>query len=857
MKRLVIGILAHVDAGKTTLSEAMLYTAGALRRMGRVDHGDAFLDTAALEKARGITIFSKSAVLHMPDAELTLLDTPGHVDFSAETERTLSVLDYAVFVVSGVDGVQSHTETLAKLLAQYAVPCFVFVNKTDLPGKEHAALMAQLKSRISDACVDFSPACKEEERAEALSLCDEALLDEALSGKGLKDATIADAIARRRVFPVYFGAALKNEGVDALLNGLARYTKMPKAGGAFGARVFKVTEENGTRLTWLKVTGGSLAAKTMLESRPDAAAAWREKADALRVYSGEKFALADTAYPGMALAVTGLTKTYAGEGLGTEPNTRAPVLEPVLNYAVQIPEGTDGHAVLVALRTLAEEDPQLHVSYSEALNETHVQLMGEVQQEVLQSLLKERFGLEVGFGAGGILYKETIAAAVEGVGHYEPLRHYAEVHLVLEPGERGSGLAFAAACRPDTLDRNWQHLILTHLAEKQHAGVLLGAPLTDVKITLIAGRAHEKHTEGGDFRQATYRAVRQGLREAESILLEPWYAYRIEVPAEQIGRAMADVQRMAGTFAPPENTGETAVLSGTAPVATMRTYPQELTGYTRGRGRITLTPAGYQPCHNTEEVLAAAGYDPDTDLENPADSVFCAHGAGYLVKWNEVKAHAHVETDWGKPAPEENMPAVAVRRAAAYAGTLAEDKELLAIFERTYGPIKKDVHHAFRPAEKAEAASAQTPSAPPPSGPEYLLVDGYNVLHAWEDLAHLAQENLETARLRLADILCNYQGYCKCEVILVFDAYRVKGGLGEVLSYHNIRIVYTKEAETADSYIERATHELGKQHRVRVVTSDGAVQFIILGNGALRVSARAFRQEVDSVEKAIREYLER
>ncbi|MCI2047960.1 MAG: TetM/TetW/TetO/TetS family tetracycline resistance ribosomal protection protein [Faecalibacterium sp.] len=855
MKQLVIGILAHVDAGKTTLSEALLYQGGAVRKLGRVDHGDAFLDTATLEKARGITIFSKCARLHTAGAELTLLDTPGHVDFSAEMERTLGVLDYAVLVVSGTDGVQSHTETLWKLLAQYQVPVFLFVNKMDLPGKARAALLDELGSRFSDACVDFSADAPEETRREALSLCDEALLDEVLAGKAPQDATIADAVARRRVFPVYFGAALKTEGVDALLEGLGRYTAQPKADTAFGARIYKITEEGGTRLTWLKVTGGQLAAKTMLESRPDAAGVWREKADQLRLYSGEKFTLTDVAVPGMAVAVTGLTQTHAGEGLGAEANTRAPVLAPVLHYAVQLPEGTDGHAVLLALRTLEQEDPQLHVVYSEALNETHVQLMGEVQLEVLQSLLQERFGLTVSFGPGNILYKETITTAAEGIGHYEPLRHYAEVHLVLEPGARGSGLVFSSACPTDALDKNWQHLILTHLAEKQHAGVLMGAPLTDVKITLIAGRASEKHTEGGDFRQATYRAVRQGLRQAESILLEPWYAFSLELPAEQLGRAMADVQRMAGRFDAPETHGDSAILSGEAPVATMRAYPQQVAGYTRGRGRITLTLSGYAPCHNAEEILRAAAYDPDTDLENPTCSVFCSHGAGFSVKWSEVPARAHIETGWGKPAAEDTAVPPAPRRVAAYCGTLAEDKELLAIFEHTYGPLKKDVHHAFRPA-KAPAPAPAEPAAAPPAGPEYLLVDGYNVLNAWDDLAHLAQENLEAARSRLADILCNYQGYCKCEVILVFDAYRVKGGLGEMLRYHNIRIVYTKEAETADSYIERATHEIGKQHRVRVVTSDGAVQFIILGNGALRVSARAFRQEVDSVEKAIRQYLE-
>ena len=847
-KQIVLGILAHVDSGKTTLSEAMLYRAGVTRRLGRVDHKDAFLDTDALEKARGITIFSKQALLTAGDTDITLLDTPGHVDFSTETERTLQVLDYAVLVVSGTDGVQSHTETLWRLLRRYHVPTFVFVNKMDLPGMERQELLAQLNRRLGEGFVDFG--AEQADRDEALALCDENLMDRMLDAGQLQDADLIPAIARRHVFPCWFGAALKLEGVDALLDGLDRYTRPAPALEAFGAKVFKVSQdEQGARLTWLRVTGGELKVKAQLTGEADGEP-WAEKANQLRLYSGAKYTLTEAIGPGQVCAVTGLTKARPGEGLGAERDSDLPVLEPVLSYQVLLPEGADVHAALGKLHRLEEEEPQLHVVWNETLGEIHVQLMGEIQLEVLRSLLAERFGLEVEFGPGGILYKETITEPMEGVGHYEPLRHYAEVHLKLEPLPRGSGMQFAADCREEVLDKNWQRLVLTHLEEKQHLGVLTGSPLTDVKITLIAGRAHLKHTEGGDFRQATYRAVRQGLMLAKSQLLEPWYAFRLEVPAENIGRAMSDIQRMEGTFDPPESGEETAVLTGFAPVSTMRSYPMEVVSYTRGRGHLSLTLDGYRPCHNAQEVIAAIGYEPEHDLDNPADSVFCAHGAGFVVPWDQVRSHMHVDSGWGKSTRPEQEAAVPQRRAMAYRATLEEDAELLKIFERTYGPIKRDPLAAFRPVQKRERpdfAAEQWEIAP-----EYLLVDGYNIIFAWDELNALSKESLDAARHKLMDILCNYQGFQKCVLILVFDAYRVPGSPGSIEQYHNIHVVYTKAAETADMFIERVTHEIGRNRRVRVATSDGMEQIIILGHGALRVSARMFHEEVQNVEKQIR-----
>ena len=828
-KQIVLGILAHVDSGKTTLSEAMLYRAGAIRKLGRVDHGDAFLDTDSLEKARGITIFSKQALLTAGNTAITLLDTPGHVDFSTETERTLQVLDYAVLVVSGTDGVQSHTETLWRLLRRYHVPTFVFVNKMDLPGMTREQLLSQLNHRLGEGFVDFGaePAA----RNEALALCDEQLMEKMLDAGTLTDADIIPAVARRHVFPCWFGAALRLDGVDALLDGLDRYTRPAPALHAFGARVFKVSQdEQGTRLTWLRVTGGELKVKALLSGETDGEP-WAEKANQLRLYSGAKYTLTEAIGPGQVCAVTGLTHAKPGAGLGAERDSDVPVLEPVLSYQVLLPEGADVHAALAKLHRLEEEEPQLHVVWNETLGEIHVQLMGEVQLEVLR--------------------KETITEPMEGVGHYEPLRHYAEVHLLLEPLPRGSGMQFAADCREEVLDKNWQRLVLTHLEEKQHLGVLIGAPLTDVKITLLAGKAHLKHTEGGDFRQATYRAVRQGLMLTKSQLLEPWYAFRLEVPVENIGRAMSDIQRMEGSFDPPESGAETATLTGFAPVSTMRNYPMEVVSYTRGRGHLSLTLDGYRPCHNAQEVIAETGYQPEHDLDNPADSVFCAHGAGFVVPWSEVRSHMHVESGWGKAKPARpEVQAVPQRRAMAYRATLEEDAELLKIFERTYGPIKRDPLAAFRPVQKTERpdfAAEQWEIAP-----EYLLVDGYNIIFAWDELNALAKESLDAARRKLMDILCNYQGYQKCVLILVFDAYRVPGSPGAIEQYHNIHVVYTKEAETADMFIERVTHEIGKSRRVRVATSDGMEQVIILGHGALRVSARMFHEEVQNVEKQIR-----
>ena len=857
-KQLVIGILAHVDSGKTTLSEALLYGTGTIRKLGRVDHKDAFLDTDALEKARGITIFSKQALFTAGNTDFTLLDTPGHVDFSTETERTLQVLDYAVLVISGTDGVQSHTETLWRLLRRYHIPTFVFVNKMDLPGPGREALLTQLNRRLGDGFVDFG--AEQADRDEALALCDERLMETMLDRGSLTDTDLIPAIARRHVFPCWFGSALKLQGVDALVEGLDRYTRPAPALEAFGAKVFKVSQdEQGNRLTWLRVTGGALKVKVQLAGEVDGEP-WAEKANQLRLYSGAKFTLAECIGPGQVCAVTGLTKARPGEGLGAERDSDLPVLEPVLSYQVLLPEGADVHAALGKLHRLEEEEPQLHVVWNETLGEIHVQLMGEIQLEVLKSLLAERYGLEVSFGPGGILYKETITEAMEGVGHYEPLRHYAEVHLKLEPLPRGSGMQFAADCREEVLDKNWQRLVLTHLEEKQHLGVLIGAPLTDVKITLIAGRAHLKHTEGGDFRQATYRAVRQGLMMADQIhktqLLEPWYAFRLELPSDNVGRAMNDIQNMGGSFDPPETgaDGDTTLLTGTAPASTMRSYPVEMVGYTRGRGHLTLTLDGYRPCHNAAEVIEAAGYEPEHDLDNPADSVFCAHGAGFVVPWEQVRSHMHVDSGWGKTAKTEEAVQARPRRMAAYRATLEEDAELLKIFEQTYGPIKRDPLAAFRPTQKRERPDFNAEQWE--IQPEYLLVDGYNIIFAWDELNALSKESLEAARHRLMDILCNYQGFKKCVLILVFDAYRVPGSPGSIEQYHNIHVVYTREAETADMFIERVTHEIGKGRRVRVATSDGMEQVIILGHGALRVSARMFHEEVQEAEKEIRRYLQ-
>ena len=874
-KQIVLGILAHVDSGKTTLSEAMLYRSGAIRKLGRVDHKDAFLDTDTLEKARGITIFSKQALLTAGNTAITLLDTPGHVDFSTETERTLQVLDYAVLVVSGTDGVQSHTETLWRLLRRYHVPTFVFVNKMDLPGMTREQLLSQLNHRLGEGFVDFGaePAA----RNEALALCDEQLMEKMLDAGTLTDADIIPAVARRHVFPCWFGAALRLDGVDALLEGLDRYTRPAPALHAFGARVFKVSQdEQGTRLTWLRVTGGELKVKALLSGETDGEP-WAEKANQLRLYSGAKYTLTEAIGPGQVCAVTGLTHAKPGAGLGAERDSDVPVLEPVLSYQVLLPEGADVHAALGKLHRLEEEEPQLHVVWNETLGEIHVQLMGEVQLEVLRSLLAERFGLEVSFGPGGILYKETITEPMEGVGHYEPLRHYAEVHLLLEPLPRGSGMQFAADCREEVLDKNWQRLVLTHLEEKRHKGVLCGAEITDMKITLVNGRAHIKHTEGGDFRQATYRALRQGLMRAQNVLLEPVYSFRLEIPQEQIGRAMTDIQRMNGTFEPPQTEGKFAILCGSAPVACMRGYQQEVTSYSRGRGKLFCTLQGYAACHNAEEVMAAAGYDPEADLENPPSSVFCAHGAGFVVSWDQVEDYMHLEavalpSEKGS-ADEKEATGISQSSHAEYfvrerketPETFVSEEELEEIFKRTYyqnsePKSKKGYQKRYReeapPRRLMERSRAAEADRSKPRE-RYLLVDGYNIIFSWEMLRELSKVNIESARNLLMDVLCDYQGFNGCTLILVFDAYRVEGGREHVFNYHNIHVVFTKEAETADQYIEKTVHKIGKKADVTVATSDALEQVIIYGQGARRMAARELLEEVEQTREKVLERIEK
>ena len=861
MKKRTIGIMAHVDAGKTTLSEAMLYLSGSIKKLGRVDHGDAFLDTFALERERGITIFSKQAILPLDSVELTLLDTPGHVDFSAEMERTLQVLDCAILVISGTDGVQSHTETLWRLLKRYEIPVFLFVNKMDLAGADREKVLSDLKNRLDENCVAFS-GTDPDALMDELSMCDEGLMEQYLDTGALEPEAIAAAIAARKVFPCWFGSALKLEGVEEFLRGIEQYTLQPSYPAEFGARVYKIARDSqGNRLTYLKVTGGTLKVKTQLSGRTDTGEDWTEKVDQLRLYSGAKFTTAAEVPAGTVCAVTGLTRTRPGQGLGMEAGSTQPVLEPVLTYQILLPKDCDAHAAHLQLKELEEEDPQLHIVWNPRLQQLHVQLMGQVQLEILQTLIRERFGLNVKFGTGSIVYKETIEAPVIGIGHFEPLRHYAEVHLLLEPGEPGSGLVFDTVCSLDTLDLNWQRLIFTHLEEKEHLGVLTGSPITDMKVTLLTGRAHLKHTEGGDFRQATYRAIRQGLMQARSVLLEPWYQFRLEVPQENLGRAMSDIQQMQGEFEDPELNGETAVLTGSAPVATMGDYAAELAAYTRGRGRLSCSLAGYRRCHNAEEVIAAAHYDPEADVDNTPDSVFCSHGAGTVVKWDKVPEYAHLDTS-GVLAPEEEeeegAPTVIHRGGAAPA---ASDKELQKIFERTYGPIKQQ---AFRPQPKGGRTSLDSypesrikliQNLQPVQ--EYLLVDGYNIIFAWEELNALSKVDLDAARESLINILCNYQGYKGCGVILVFDAYKVKNNPGSVEKRGNIYVVYTKQAETADMYIEKTTYEIGRRYRVRVATSDGLEQMIILGHGAVRVSARMFRQEVEEAEGEIRRLLER
>lgn len=855
MKKIVVGILAHVDSGKTTLSEAMLYHSGTISKLGRVDNKNSFLDTFSLERSRGITIFSKQALLKYKETDITLIDTPGHVDFSAETERTLQVLDYAILVISATDGVQSHTQTLWKLLAKYKVPCFIFVNKTDLDGADKDVVLYQLKTKLSDGCVDFT--LSDDELNENIALCDDVLLEK-YEENSLGKQDVILAIKNRKVFPCMFGSALKLDGVDAFMDLINDYTEQPQYGSDFGAKVYKISEDKGQRLTMMKITGGTLKVKEILKSEKNINS---EKVNQIRLYSGEKFTAVDEATAGTVCAVTGITFTNSGDGLGVEDNSSIPMLTPVLTYTVNVPDGTDAHTVLSDMRILEAEDPQLKVEWNERYSEIHVKLMGDIQLEVLQTLFADRFGINISFGKGSIIYKETIEEAVEGVGHFEPLRHYAEVHLLLKPGKRGSGLVFKTDCKEDVLDKNWQRLILTHLYEKTHIGVLTGSPITDMEIILKSGKAHPKHTEGGDFRQATYRAVRQGLRSAKSILLEPYYDFVLEIPNENVGRAMSDIQLMHGTFNPPELDGEMSVLTGSAPISAMCDYAGTVRQYTRGVGKLSCTLKGYEPCHNAEEVIAEFDYNPDSDTDNTCDSVFCSKGAGYNVKWDEVKSHMHLPSILSTPK-SEYAPTRSAGRMSNYADKndlFALDKELMEIFEQTYGKIKhknpNNSHFTFT--EKTEKQNPKKmPKAPKYEGPEYLLVDGYNVIFSWDNLKKLADSSIDGARNALINILCNYQGYKRCDVIVVFDAYKVKGNHREIEKVNNITVVYTKEAETADMYIEKASLDLAKKHKVRVVTSDALEQVIILGNGALRVSSREFQGEVKSAEENIRTIIE-
>ena len=858
MENIVMGILAHVDAGKTTLSEGMLYLSGTVRKLGRVDHKDAFLDTYSLERDRGITIFSKQAVFSLGNRRINLLDTPGHVDFSAEMERTLQVLDYAVLVISGADGVQGHTETLWKLLKLYEIPTFIFINKMDQPGTDRESLLTELKERLDEGCIVFGKG-KNVESLEEIAMTDEAVLDYFMEHETVRNEDICRLIRERKIFPCYFGSALKLDGVQELLAGFEEYMKPFDGKKEFGARVFKISrDDKGERLTFLKVTGGKLVVKMPINKE--------EKINQIRIYSGAKYEAVNEVEAGGVCAVTGLSSSYIGQGLGVEKGTAAPFLEPVLTYQMILPEGADTTKVLRELKQLEEEEPLLNIVWNPALEEIHVQLMGEVQTEILKTMIAERFHLDVEFGTGKIVYKETIKSPVVGVGHYEPLRHYAEVHLKMEPLEAGSGLVFDTDCSEDVLDRNWQRLILTHLQEREHPGVLTGAPITDMKITIVAG--HLKHTEGGDFRQATYRAVRQGLKSAESVLLEPWYSFVLEVPSEQVGRAMSDIGQMNGSFEGPEAENKQGMvrLTGTAPASEMRDYQREVWAYTKGRGRITLTLKGYEPCHNAEEVIEEIGYDSERDVDNPTGSVFCAHGAGFLVKWDEVPEYMHIKEDFlaEKPGIEQDeMMAVQMGNHCNYSGGYSssydDDPELLTIMEREFGSKQeeRDRYSSYRKQTVSTPVRHTTVIKENEPKKEYLLVDGYNIIFAWEELNELAKASIDAARNKLMDILSNYQGFSGCTLILVFDAYKVKGNQGEVQKYHNIYVVYTKEAETADQYIEKTTHEIGRKYKVTVATSDALEQVIVMGQGAYRISARDFYEEVERTEKQIREINER
>ena len=832
MKKIVVGILAHVDAGKTTLAEAMLYRTGKLRKIGRVDHGDTALDTHTLERERGITIFASQAVFSTDKTEVTLLDTPGHVDFSSETERTLSVLDYAILVISGLDGVQPHTRTLWKLLKAYNVPTFVFVTKMDFARKSGEEIIDNLNSELEGEFVDFGSRAAINE---GLALCSEKLMEKYLEGEAATDSEIAEAVKARQVFPCFFGSGLKLDGIDDFLEALDNYTVENDYPDSFGARVFKISHDpQGVRLTHIKVTGGSIKVREMIGE---------EKISGIRIYSGSKFVTADCVEAGKICVLTGLAKTNNGQGLGFEASGNEPMLEPVMNYRVVLPKGCDAQTMLPKLRELEEEDPQLHVTWNSHLQEIHVGLMGEVQAEILKSIVDERFGVKIEIDSGRVMYKETITDTVEGVGHYEPLRHYAEVHLIMKPLPRGSGLKFASDCSEDTLDRNWQRLILMHLGEKQHLGVLTGSPITDMKITLAAGRAHIKHTEGGDFRQATYRAIRQGLMQAKSKLLEPWYSFRLEVPSEQIGRAINDIRMKSGEFEPPEDMGGVSVLRGKAPVTSLNGYASEVAAYTGGRGRLYCENAGYDDCHDAEKVIAELAYDPEADLENTPDSVFCAHGGGFGVKWDKVSEYMHLESCLKKEKPY--TPPVNRRNLHI------DDKELEAIMEREFGKPKYELYRPTTKKNENEYSDFELTDRK-----SYVLVDGYNVIFAWEDLKSLADTDLGAARERLMEIMCNYSAYTKNNVVLVFDAYKVPGNTGERFDFHNIHVVYTKERELGDVYIEKLISEIGKNDRVRVVTSDNLIQLSAVRFGVLRMSAAEFEREVDSVNARIGKFLE-
>lgn len=861
-KNVVVGILAHTDSGKTTLAESLLYLNGSIRKLGRVDYGNAFLDTYRLEKSRGITIFTKQAQLELPSKNVTLLDTPGHIDFSAEMERTLQVLDYAILVISGADGIQGHTKTLWKLLRRYRVPTFLFINKMDQEGTNQELLLKEVQQKLSENCIDFGQDKDSDAFLEQLAMCDEKLMEAYLEEGRLESHIIKEKIREQKIYPCYFGSALKQEGVKELLSAMDENMLCKEYPKEFGARVFKIVrDEQNNRLTYMKITGGSLKVKMTLSSQkseeaPDSSK-WTEKVEQIRIYSGSQYAPVNEVEAGRVCAVTGLNKTFCGEGLGIETEPQLPTLEPILTYKVKTPPECIVHTLFLQLCQLEEEVPELHVVWDENSNEIHAQVMGEVQIEVLKSMIQERFHTEVSFDSGSIVYKETIEEPVIGIGHFEPLRHYAEVHLLLEPLERGSGLVFASDCSEDILDRNWQRLVLTHLEERKHRGVLTGSEITDMKITLIAGRAHVKHTEGGDFRQATYRAVRQGLKSSKSILLEPVYEYRLEVPQETVGRAMTDIQRMHGSFNVPVMEDDMAVLTGTAPVSTMRDYQREVISYTRGHGKLFCTLKGYEACHNEEEITLEKQYDSERDLEQPTGSVFCSHGAGFVVSWDEVPSYAHVNNRREEQMQEEEITSSVQERRAFIEGVI-DQQEIEEIFARTFGNNKQKKNSWSRtiraPLERTESAGKSYASDR--NLQEYLLVDGYNIIFAWEDLSALSKVNIDSARDKLMDIMCNYQGYKKCELILVFDAYKVAGGKGEIFDYHNIHVVYTKEAETADQYIEKFAHENGKKYNITVATSDRLEQMIIWGAGAKRLSAAGLREEVEACSKEIANYLE-